>query len=47
MSATDGERDAWVNVTVEADEVAATSWSGWQGRLSLTNGPEMDRRFSK
>ncbi len=43
----DGERDAWVDVTVEADEVVANSWSGWQVRLSLTDCTEMNRRFTK
>ena len=43
----DGERDAWVSVVVEGDVVVANSWSGWQVRLSLGNGYELSRRFTK
>lgn len=43
----DGERDAWVSVTLDGDDVVANSWSGWHIRLSLADGTEMDRRFTK
>lgn len=39
--------DAARSVTVNGDEALANSWSGWQVRLSLTDGTEMDRRFTK
>jgi hypothetical protein len=42
-----GELDAWVRVTEDGDEVVASSWSGWQVRLSLTDGTEVGRRFTK
>ena len=43
----EGDRDAWVRVTVDGDVVVANSWSGWQVRLSLQDGTEMSRCFTK
>lgn len=43
----DGERDAWVSVTVDGHVVVANSWSGWQVHLSLSTGTEISRRFIK
>ena len=43
----DGERDAWVSVSVEDDVVTANSWSGWQVRLSFSTGAEVARNFTK
>jgi len=43
----EGDRDVWVSVTVDGPSVVANSWSGWQVRLSLGDGTEMSRRFTK
>ncbi len=43
-----GERDAWVNVSLEGDTtVVAPSWSGWRVHFDAATGTETGRHFTK
>src|SRR5690349_15179310 len=43
----EGDGDAWVDVCVEDDVVAANSWSGWLVEFDLVAGTEPERHFTK
>lgn len=40
-------QDAWVDISLEDDEVIAKSWSCWRVTLSATTGAELHRVFTK
>jgi hypothetical protein len=41
------QQDAWTAVRLEQGQVIAYSWSGFDVRLDLQTGKEIDRRFTK
>ncbi|HVQ18199.1 MAG TPA: hypothetical protein VMT27_04090 [Actinomycetes bacterium] len=43
----DRDGDAWVDVSLKGDIVAANSWSGWLVEFDVATGTETARHFTK